>query len=157
MGWRNWFKLSNYSDRVVKSVIATTYAKKKLSIILILLATIIFRIHILTLLCILISTGNFYLDFVLHIIISVLVTLKSHWFYNYMSLHKHQFYLLTRYFVNNYTPERYRNWKKYGMLMLSCYLILIFFIVDLFSQYLTCSKPDKAYKKVDPTNTIGIR
>ena len=64
MGWRNWFKLSNYSDRVVKSVIATTYAKKKLSIILILLATIIFRIHILTLLCILISTGNFYLDFV---------------------------------------------------------------------------------------------
>ena len=76
--YKNWFRLSNYSDRVVKSVIATTYAKKKLSIILILIATILLRIHILTLLCILISTGNFYVDFVLHIILSVLVTLKSH-------------------------------------------------------------------------------
>ena len=53
-----------------------------------------------------------------------------------MSLHKHQFYLLTRYFVNNYTPERYRNWKKYGMLVLSFYLILIFCIVDITSNLL---------------------
>ena len=109
---------------------------KKLSIILILIATILLRIHVLTLLCILISTGNFYADFVLHIILSVLVTLKSHWFYNYMLLHKHQFYLLTRYFVNNYTPERYRDWKKYGMLSLSMYLILIFCLVDINSNLL---------------------
>ena len=58
-----------YGDHILKSVIATDYAKEKLCTILMMLSTIILRVHITSLLCYLIS-WNIYIDFFVHIIMN---------------------------------------------------------------------------------------
>ena len=63
----------DYGEQFLKSIIMTRYAKKKLSMLLILLFTVIVRMHILSILSILMCV-NPYIDAVTQVIVAVIVT-----------------------------------------------------------------------------------
>ena len=85
-----WFRL-NYTDQIVKSVVKSTFAKKKLNILVMMLATVLIRSILCSLFCLIISY-NIYIDFFLHAIISICLILKSHWIYDIVETKQKEFY-----------------------------------------------------------------
>ena len=129
-----WFRL-NYTDQIVKSVVKSTFAKKKLNILVMMLATVLIRSILCSLFCLIISY-NIYIDFFLHAIISICLILKSHWIYDIVETKQQEFYNLTRYTINNYTPANYRRWKRNSVLCISFCLIIYFYIIEITSSIL---------------------
>ena len=103
----------NYGEHILKSIIATKYAKTKLSVLMMMIFTTILRFHLVSVIGTLISV-NIYVDFVTQVILGVIFVLHTNKIYNLVVLNKDSFYRLTRYLINNYTPERYRNWRCFG-------------------------------------------
>lgn len=138
--WPTWLTLENlyevdYSEKMLKSIIVTSFAKKKLSILTMLLFTMLFKIHINSLLCFFFSF-NYYVDFGIQILIPVIINLKSNFFYKVVSNYEHSFFNLTQYFVDNYTPENYRKWKRILVFVSCLYLLVILSLVDINSNML---------------------
>lgn len=139
------FKNINYGEQLLKSIIATRYAKSKLSILLMLIATSILRLHLSSVITILLSC-NFYVDFVVQIVVSIIAVFQTNRIYKFVELFKPHFYSLTRYIINNYTPERYRKWKRNVTLCICFYIILLFSFFEITSklvimytiQYMIC-------------------
>ena len=139
------FKNINYGEQLLKSIIATRYAKGKLSILLMLIATSILRLHLSSVITILLSC-NFYVDFVVQIVVSIIAVFQTNRIYKFVELFKPHFYSLTRYIINNYTPERYRKWKRNVTLCICFYIILLFSFFEITSklvimytiQYMIC-------------------
>ena len=126
-------KLSKkYSLQVLQSIITTTYAKKNISILFIILTTSIIKLHI-TFLLSLVFTINPYVDYFSQIAFSVIVHFQSYRIYNYLTTYNYRFYLLTRYLINNYTEENGKRWKKITVLGISAYLILILYFTEITS------------------------
>ena len=120
----------DYGEQFLKSIIMTKYAKKKLSMLLILLFTVIVRMHILSILSILMCV-NPYIDAVTQVIVAVIVTLKSHIIFNIISHFDEKIYIIVDYVVKNYTPERFRFWKKVGVSSICGYLILLLMFIEI--------------------------
>ncbi len=138
--WPHWLTLENlyevdYSEKMLKSIIVTSFAKKKLSILTMLLFTMLFKIHINSLLCFFFSF-NYYVDFGIQILIPVIINLKSNFFYKVVANYEHSFFNLTQYFVDNYTPENYRKWKRILVFVSCLYLLIILSLVDINSNML---------------------
>ena len=139
------FQNINYGEQLLKSIIATKYAKGKLSILLMLIATSILRLHLTTIITTTLSY-NFYVDFFTQIIVSIIAVFQTNRIYKFIELFKPYFYSLTRYIINNYTPERYRKWKRNVTLCICFYIILIFSLFEITSnlvkmytiQYMIC-------------------
>ena len=139
------FKNINYGEQLLKSIIATRYAKSKLSILLMLIATSILRLHLSSVITILLSC-NFYVDFVVQIVVSIIAVFQTNRIYKFVELFKPHFYSLTRYIINNYTPERYRKWKRNVTLCICFYIIILFSFFEITSklvimytiQYMIC-------------------
>ena len=121
-----------YGSRFAHSIISTTYAKKNLSILFVILLTSIIKLHI-TFLLSLVFTLNPYFDYCFQIVLSVGIHLQSYHIYNYLLRYNYRFYRLTRYLINNYTEENMRRWKKYVILSLSFYLIVILYFTEITS------------------------
>ena len=130
-----WLYSFDYGDHVVKSVMATTYAKKRLSSFLVNILTLILRIHITFLCCMFISI-NEYADFFLHGSISIFWVLKSHWIRIAIETQDAHIFSVTEYIITNYTPQKYRNWKRALTLVTSLYLIFILFLFKIDNQLL---------------------
>jgi len=135
----------NYGEQLLKSIIATKYAKGKLTVLIMLIATAILRLHIVSILTMLLSY-NIYVDFFTQIILSILGVFTTNYIYNFVERFKPYFYRLTRYIINNYTPDRYRKWKRNLTLSLCLYIIIIFMNFEITSnlvimytiQYIIC-------------------
>jgi hypothetical protein len=124
----------NYSDQILRSLVKTTFAKKKLNILSLMIVTIIVRLHVDTLLGMILSTGNFYLDFWIQIFISVGLVIKCGWIYQIVERFDRDIYSVTRYLVNNYSDDNYRKWKRYVTFTICLYLIAYFSRVEVKSQ-----------------------
>lgn len=146
---KKFFKLDkhiNYTDKIVRSVIKTSYAKKKLSSLLLMLITIVVRLVLDIILGCVINFNNTYLDFWLQIIISIILVLQSNSIYEFIKRFEADIYKLTKYLVNNYTDENYRKWKRNITLIGCLFLIVYLYFVQLNSyililyviQYLIC-------------------
>lgn len=125
----------NYSDQIIKSLVVTTYVKKKFNILFMMLITIILRNILCSILC-LVFTYNIYVDFFLHSIISIVLILQSHVIYEVIKSKKSYFYKITRYAINNYTIENYRRWKRNILLTLSAIGILMLMFIEINSYLL---------------------
>ena len=125
----------NYSDQIIRSLVVTTFVKKKFNILFMMLNTIIIRTVISFILCC-IFTYNLYIDFFLHSIISIIVVLNSHFIYDILKAREEKFYKITKYVVNNYTIENYRRWKRNIMLSISSILIVILLFSEITSNLL---------------------
>ena len=138
--WPDWAKLENlydidYGDKVLKSIIATNYIKQKFSILLILSATLILRLHLVTILGFMFSY-NFYLDLITQIIISVILTLHSDILYNILAKYNEHFYKLSKIIIDNYSPENFRLWKRNITCGICFYLIIILIVFEVNSNLL---------------------
>ncbi len=136
---KKWFRLNrlydvNYSDQILRSLVKTTYAKKKLNILSLMIVTIIVRLHVDALLGMILSTGNFYLDFWIQIFISVGLVIKCGWIYQIVERFDRDIYSVTRYLVNNYSDDNYRKWKRYVTFTICLYLVAYFSMVEVKSQ-----------------------
>jgi hypothetical protein len=137
---------TNYSDQILKSIVKTTYAKKKLSILLLMLLTMIVRLHIDAILAIVINTPYFFINFLIQIVISVFLVMKTGWIYQAVERFDREVYSLTRYLVNNYSEDNYRKWKRIMTFIICLYLIIYLLVVEITSkllimyiiQYLIC-------------------
>ena len=126
----------NYSDQILRSIVKTTYAKKKASLLLLMILTVILKIHVDAILSIIFNTGYFYIDFCIQIIISVILVIKSGWIYKIVEKFDSEVYLLTRYLINNYTESNYRKWKKNVTLVICIYLIIYLSVIEINSNML---------------------
>jgi len=125
----------NYGDQIIKSFIVSSYVKKKLNVLVMMLMTIIIRCFLCSLICVMFSY-NLYVDFFLHAFISIVMVLKSHWIYDVVEKKHKIFYSITRYAINNYTPENYRRWKRNTVLCISLYFIFLLLIFEVTSNLL---------------------
>ena len=100
--------------------VTTTFVKKKLSLILINLVASVIRIHLGILIGWIIQY-NPYTDFFIQIAITICIALQSGIIYNFLGRFEHEFYLFTRYLINNWSPENYRFWKRCFMVGICLY------------------------------------
>lgn len=120
----------DYGEQFLKSIIMTKYAKRKLSMLVMLMLTVIVRMHILSVLSIVMSI-NPYVDAVTQVVVAVIVTLKSHIIFNIISNFDRSIYRLVDIVVKNYTPEKFRLWKKVGVSSICMYLIIILMFIEV--------------------------
>ena len=125
----------NYSDQIVRSIVLTTYMKKKFNILFMMFLTILLRSFLASVLCILFSY-NLYIDFFLHSFITVAVVLYSHIIYDILKSKESYFYQITRYAINNYTIDNYRLWKRNTTLIISGLLIVYLLLFEVTSYLL---------------------
>ena len=125
----------NYSDQIVRSIVLTTYMKKKFNILFMMFLTIVLRSFLASLFCIIFSY-NLYIDFFLHSLITVIIVLYSHIIYDLIKTKETYFYQITRYTINNYTIENYRRWKRNITLTISGLLIIYLLLFEVNSYLL---------------------
>jgi len=123
----------NYGDELIKSFIVTSFAKKKFNYILLVFINLIIKIHLYSLLCLFINF-NIYIDFFLHIIISIILTTNNHYLFKAILKYEKETYLITKYIINNFNFTNFRLWKKYILLLISIYTIIILLFIDLNSK-----------------------
>ena len=125
----------NYSDQIVRSIVLTTYMKKKFNILFMMFLTVLLRSFLASILCIIFSY-NLYIDFFLHSVFTIVIVLYSHIIYDILKTNETYFYKITRYAINNYTVENYRRWKRNTTLVISSFLIAYLLIFDVNSYIL---------------------
>jgi len=138
----DWLKLkksrnpaSNYKNKIIRSIIVSSYVKKKINVLVMMLATVLLRTCVCSLFCFVISY-NIYIDFFLHSFISIILVLNSEWIYDIVEGKNHIFYSITRYAINNYTPVNWRRWKRNVILCIAMYFIVLLLIFDVDSNIL---------------------
>lgn len=125
----------NYSDQILKSLFRSTWAKKKFGILFLMLITVIIRLHIDAILAIIITISP-EVDFILQIIISATLVLKSGWIYKIVEKYEHEAYRLSRHLINNYSVDNYRKWKRGVTLTICVYIIIYLSFTEVTSQML---------------------
>jgi hypothetical protein len=137
---KKFFKYSgydvNYTDQILRAIVKTTYAKKKLNTILLMLMTIIARLHIDAIFSMIFHYNNIYIDFWVQILISILLVIKSGWIFELVKKFDEEIYMMTRYLVNNYSEANYIVWKRKATFVICFYLIIYLHLVNITSQVL---------------------
>ncbi len=138
---KKWFQLNrlydiNYSDQILRSIVKTTYAKKSISSLLLMLLTVVARLHIDAICGIIFNFHNIYIDFWLQIFISVILVIKSGWIYQIVERFDREVYSLTRYLINNYSEDNYRRWKRNVTFVICSYLFIYFSVAEITSSML---------------------
>ena len=83
----------NYNDRIFRSIVKTTYAKKKANVLILMILTVICRMHIDNILSFILQSGHFYVDFCVQILISFILVIKSGWIYKIVEKFDTEVYL----------------------------------------------------------------
>jgi len=125
----------NYGEYIFQQLLMTKFVQDKLTIILMSIFVNIVQMHIVSILCVLLSFGPI-IDFVLHTFISIIVTLNMHLIYNAVERYKSEFNSLTRYLINNYSFENYRYWKRIVVGVASGYACIILWRTEVTSWLL---------------------
>ena len=125
----------SYDQYLLGKIVTSTYAKKKIGIFLIMITSSLLKFIIYSLLCYFLSF-NIYFDFILHIGISVTLSIKSHIIYGFLKRFEHEFYLYARYLINNYTLENFRKWKRNIVITICCILVFYLLITEVTSSLL---------------------
>jgi hypothetical protein len=145
IGWHQIYDI-NYTDQILRSIVKTTYAKQKLSGIVLMLLTVLVRLHVDAILSLMINFNNIYIDFWIQIFISIILVIKSGWIYKIVEKFDREVYGMTRYLVNNYSDVNYRQWKAKTTFLICVYLVIYLSFVEINStllriyiiQYLIC-------------------
>ena len=137
MGWRKLLGLDyiDYTDQIFDSLIKTRYAKKQFSLILAMIITFFIRWNIKTFFSYMIQTHTI-VDFFIQVLLSVLLVLKSGWIHNIVTRFQTEIYALSRYLINNYTPQNFRIWKRNVTLGICIYIIIQLLFIEVTSALL---------------------
>ena len=126
----------SYGDQIVRTIVTSKFAKSKINDIVIMMSTIMLRNILCIVFCIAFHTSSYYLDFFLETIISILCLFSSTFIYDGLYGKKEIFYTYTKYYINNYTPENYRRWKRNIILPIALLFIFITYFYEVNSEYI---------------------
>ena len=126
----------SYGDQIVRTLVTSKFAKSKINNIVIMLSTIFLRNVICIIFCIAFHTHNYYLDFILETIISILCLFSSTFIYDGLHGKREVFYEYTKYYINNYTPANYRKWKRNTILPVALLFIFSTYFYEITNGYI---------------------
>ena len=126
----------NIGDSMIKTLLTSDFTKRKLNKLTLLCMTLIVRSIINLFLTSLTYSGIIYIDFVLEILISILLVLKTNQILQLLKIYERNMLKMSSYFIDNYTPENFRTWKKYIVLFFSTYYIIYLLIYPIDSRIL---------------------
>jgi len=114
----------HYKKRIMSVFVRSRFLKTKINFLLISFLTMILQLHVNISLCYLL-TFHPYVDFFIQIIITIIIGFYTNLFLNFVLLFEDRIYSIPRYFINNYSEERYRIWKRNFIFIISTYFIVI--------------------------------
>ena len=120
-----------YIEKVLWTLLKTSFTKNSFCYLLISLITIILRIHIDALLGIIFLTQYYILNFIIRNIISCFLVINSKYLYDVVVRYKPEIYDLVRYLINNYTPKNFKRWKRKVNLTICGYLYFITYYIEI--------------------------
>lgn len=137
MGWKQYLGLEyvDYTDQIFQSLVKTRYAKRQFSLILSLAITLMVRWHIKIIFACLFQFHPI-IDFIFQILLSIILVFKNNWIRNLVNRFQGEIYALSRYLINNYTPEHYRIWKRNATVGMCLYFIVHLMFVQITSAML---------------------
>jgi hypothetical protein len=126
----------SYGDQIVRTLVTSKFAKSKINNIVIMLLTIFLRNILCIIFCVAFHTHNYYLDFILETIISILCLFSSTFIYDGLHGKREIFYEYTKYYINNYTPANYRRWKRNIILPIALLFIFSTYFYEITNGYI---------------------
>lgn len=150
----------SYIEKVLWSIAKTLFSKKAFCYLLISITSLIIRIHIDALIAFLLNTSYWYLNFLIHILVSSLLIINSKYFYDIVQRYQPEFYSLVKYLINNYTEQNFKRWKRKLNITLCIYAYILTFILDfsnnsirmIIIEYMSCYFLLEIYEKYNNGN-----
>lgn len=121
----------DYGEYIFQQLVTTEFVQSKLSLIFVSFLANFIQMHLITLSCYLVSSGNSYIDFVVQISISIILTLNIKYTYNFVERYQTEIQILTRYLIENYNINNYRFWKRIFILSLCLYSCCLLAVIRL--------------------------
>ena len=132
--------------KFINKFIVSRFFKNKINLLFINIISFIIRLHINSILCLLLCPDISIKDFCLQVLVSILTTVSGDFVLYFLNKCDQDFYKVTRYFLNNYSEENLERWKKILVIGVNFYFICILLFVSITSylliyyslQYLVC-------------------
>lgn len=131
----------NFGDAIIKTLITTGYTKKRINYLILFLLTLLIRTLINSFLIFIIYTDIWPVDFLIQVVLSILLVLKTNWIYFVVEKYKNESMKIADFLIDHYTPENFRVWKKKIIVCICVYFIIYFWFVSINSlimiEYIT--------------------
>jgi hypothetical protein len=150
----------SYIEKVLWSIARTSFSKKTFCNLSISLISLVLRTHIDSLITYFLSTEYIYINFILHIIISSFLILNSKYIYDFVHRYEPEIYLYVKYFINNYTEQNFKRWKRKFNIYICIYAYILTFILEfsnssirqIIIEYMTCYFVIELFEKYNNGN-----
>lgn len=125
----------NIENKFFLLFLKNKYTEKKVNQILLYGITILIRYFICSTFSLFIYLYiNYYLSFIFDIIFSVMLILKTSYLFFIVSKYEEETIQISNYFIQNYSPENFRIWKKNFVIASSLYYIIYYSIFEITSK-----------------------
>jgi len=121
----------SYGEYIFQQLITSDFIQRKLTSILVALVANIISLHVSSLLCLVLTTRMFYIDFIVQIVISIVISINVDFIYKIVIKWEEELHRITKYFIKNYTFENYKRWKRYIIITGCGYLCIIVYFAEL--------------------------
>jgi hypothetical protein len=124
-------KMSSYVEKVIWTLLKTSFSKRTFCYLLISFATIILRMHIDAITTLILTTSYNILNFFIRVFVSSFLIIKSKYIYDIIQRYEPEFYNLIRFLINNYTEKNFKRWKRNINLFICIYIYILTFLIDI--------------------------
>jgi len=149
-----FYGLLNYEKYLINSLKNSSFSKKLLARIMMLIIVFIVKTHI-SMLIYIFFNGTFFYDNIFPIIVNIVLTMMEDSIYDAVAVYKKYFYKLSKHIIINY-GKRNMFWKRILVLIISTYILsalifvkidnylialitvqnlIAFFVIDFFNNY----------------------
>ena len=123
--------MTTYIERVLWTLLKTSFTKNSFCYLLISLITIILRTHVDAILASIFTTPSYILNFIIRMTISCWLVINSKYLYDIVVRYKPEIYNLVKYLINNYTSKNFKRWKRKVTIFCCVYLYIATFFVEI--------------------------
>ncbi len=147
--------MSGYIEKVLWSILKSSFSKKAFCYLLISLTSLLFRTHVDALISFIIITPYQIINFLTHIVVSLFLIINSKYFYDIVHRYEPEFYSLVKYLIDNYTEKNFKRWKRKINMFICIYVYILTYIMDfsngiirhIIIEYVVCYFLIELYEK----------
>jgi hypothetical protein len=126
--------MSSYIEKVLWTLLKSSFSKKSFCYLLISLVTLIIRSHIDGIMAYLLTTPFEFINFFIRIFVSSFLIIKSKYIYDVVQRYEPEFYNLVRYLINNYNEKNFKRWKRNINLSICIYIYFATFLINISNE-----------------------
>ena len=126
--------MSSYIEKVLWTLLKSSFSKKSFCYLLISLTTLIIRSHIDGIMAYLLTTPFSVINFFIRIFVSSFLIIKSKYIYDVVQRYEPEFYNLVRYLINNYNEKNFKRWKRNINLSICIYIYFATFLINISNE-----------------------